>query len=278
MRDPRGYGGVAWNPATASENRIHSDEVARKYGFRGGLVPGVTVYAWLVEPAIRVWGLDWLARGEASVVLRKPVYDGSEIRVDVERELVGTHYRNESPTFVCRVRDANDILCAEGRVALQPTLDDLPERRGDPPAPAPDARPDAARRVLEELRESGLGTFEGVWKGEGENARYRRDLEDMPDLVRPDRAGWAHPGFGLGLANWVLSANVRLGPWIHVESRVRHHAPLAFGTEVVVEAQVADLFERGGHEFVDLDVAVYGKADIPILSAFHRAIYVLREA
>jgi hypothetical protein len=278
MRDPRGYRGVAWNPATASENRIHSDEVARQHGFRGGLVPGITVYAWLVEPAIQVWGLDWLARGEASVVLRKPVYDGGGFRVDVTRELLGTHYRNESPAFLCTVHDDANVLCAEGRVALQPSLEDPPEPRGDPPAPAPDARPDASRAVLEGLRESGLGAFSTVWKGEGENARYRRDLEDMPDLVRPDRAGWAHPGFGLGLANWVLSANVRLGPWIHVESRVRHFAPLAFGSEVVVEARVTDLFARGGHEFVDLDVSVFGKADIPILSAFHRAIYVLRAA
>ena len=39
-----GYTITAHNPATGSENRIHADDVARRYGFRGGLVPGVTVY------------------------------------------------------------------------------------------------------------------------------------------------------------------------------------------------------------------------------------------
>ena len=35
---------TARNPAAESENRIHADDVARRYGFRGGLVPGVIVY------------------------------------------------------------------------------------------------------------------------------------------------------------------------------------------------------------------------------------------
>ena len=62
-----------------------------------------------------------------------------------------------------------------------------------------------------------------------------------------------------------------------MESEVRHHAPLARGTEFVVEARIKDLFDKRGHEFVDLDVEVYGADDAPLLSAFHRAIYRLRE-
>ena len=38
--EPTGWGEIAYNHATESENKIHSDEVARRYGFRGGLVPG----------------------------------------------------------------------------------------------------------------------------------------------------------------------------------------------------------------------------------------------
>ena len=55
MESPRRvarWSGIAYNQATASDNRIHSDEVARQYGFHGGLVPGVTVYAYLVQPAV----------------------------------------------------------------------------------------------------------------------------------------------------------------------------------------------------------------------------------
>jgi len=268
VNEPAGYTGVAYNPATASENRIHSDAVARQYGFRGGLVPGISVYACMVEPAVRAFGIDWLSRGEASVVLRRPVYEGGDFAVEVRAAEAG---------WTAVVTDADGVLCADGSFSLPATAAAGPVRRGDPPAPRPDARPDATRDTLERLRRDGLGAFETSWQGRGDNDRYRADLADMPDLLRPDRQGFAHPGFGLGLANWVLSANVRLGPWIHVESRVRHHAPLALGTRVVVEARVTDLFERRGHEFADLDVAVFAQ-DAPLLSAFHRAIYRMRPA
>jgi hypothetical protein len=267
--EPAGYSGVAFNPATASENRIHSDEVARQYGYRGGLVPGVTTYAYLVEPALRCFGLGWLSRGTASVVLRKPLYEGVGFEVVVER--AGGGYR-------AALVGADAVVCAEGSFSLPESAGDPPAPRGDPPAPARDARPDATRAAVERLRAEGMGAFEIAWKGEGELARYHADLADMPALVRPDRDGFASPAFTLGLANWVLSANLRLGPWIHVESRVRHFAPLALGTRVRVEAEVADCFERRGHEFVDLEVAVYGDGAAPLLQASHRAIYRLRPA
>ena len=63
MDEPSSFRGTAFNQATESENRIHSDEVARRYGFRGGLVPGVTVYAYLVHPALKAWGARWLEEG-----------------------------------------------------------------------------------------------------------------------------------------------------------------------------------------------------------------------
>ena len=38
---------TAHNDAAASANKIHDDAVAQQYGFRGGLVPGVSVYAYM---------------------------------------------------------------------------------------------------------------------------------------------------------------------------------------------------------------------------------------
>ena len=35
----------AYNTAKLSENKMHDDSVALKYGFKGGLVPGVDVLA-----------------------------------------------------------------------------------------------------------------------------------------------------------------------------------------------------------------------------------------
>ena len=263
-----GWTGVAYNQATASENRIHADDVARQYGFRAGLVPGVTVHAYLVQPAIEAWGVAFLAHGAVSVRLERPLYDGGAFTVAVEHD-DRTAYHGE-------VRDADGAVCARGTVSLPAEPAPAPGRRGDPPAPRGDARPEATRGALERLREVGMGSIALEWRATGELDRTTRDLADMPDLVRPDRGGYANPAFTLGCANWVLAQNVRLGPWIHVQSDVRHFTAVARGAHLVVESRVVDLFERGGHEFVDLDVALFVAPDTPALAARHRAIYRLR--
>ena len=71
------YTVVAHNYADESSNKIHSDEVAGAYGFRGGLVPGVGVYAYMTVPAVAALGKDWLERGTMSGKFVKPVYDGN---------------------------------------------------------------------------------------------------------------------------------------------------------------------------------------------------------
>ena len=269
MLEPVSWGEVAYNHATESENKIHSDEVARRYGFRGGLVPGVSVYAYLVHPAVVAWGIDWLGRGASSVLLRKPLYDGSSFRA--ETELDGPRaYQGE-------VIDPQGVVCADGRVSLPETPPEAPAvRRGDPPVPAYDTRPEATRGTLEMLRERGMGSLQMKWPMEGEPDRYVRDLDAMPDMIRLDRDGFANPAFTIGLANWALKANVCLGPWIHAESRAQNHAPIPRRSELVIESSVTDLFERSGHEFVDLDVTVYLEPGTPAMSVHHRAIYKLR--
>ncbi|MBI5505792.1 MAG: hypothetical protein HY899_13415 [Deltaproteobacteria bacterium] len=262
--------GVAYNGATESENRIHGDDVARRFGFRGGLVPGVTVYAYLAEPAIRAWGIDWLARGAASVVLRKPLYDGARFEVEVTPEGEGA-YRG-------RVVDEQAVVCADGRVWMADAKEiaPAPKRRGDVPVPALEARPPATRAAMEALRSAGMGALRVVWRGDGEMGRTTHDLAEMSELVRPDRQGYANPAFVLGLANWVLARNVRLDAWIHAQSDLCNRGAVPLGAELVVEATITDLFSRGGHEFVDLDVAAFS-GDRAVMTAQHRAIYKLRE-
>ena len=79
------------------------------------------------------------------------------------------------------------------------------------------------------------------------------------------------------VGNRILGANVRLGPWIHVESDIRNRAAIPPGSDLRVEGRVTDLFERGGHEFVDLDVGLFLSPDVPAMRARHRAIYRIRE-
>ncbi len=61
-------------PVEPHENKIHEDDLARQYGFKGGLVPGVTVYAWMTHPVVEALGAEWLERGEFQTRFAKPIY------------------------------------------------------------------------------------------------------------------------------------------------------------------------------------------------------------
>ena len=72
------------NTAPDSENKIHDDATASAYGFRGGLVPGVTVYGYMTAAAIEHFGREWLDRGAMDLRLLQPVYAGDEVTVTSE--------------------------------------------------------------------------------------------------------------------------------------------------------------------------------------------------
>src|SRR5579875_2808487 len=71
----------AFNTASLSDNKIHDDVVARRFGFAGGLVPGVDVYGYMTHLPVRRWGRLWLERGTAECRFLKPVYDGDIVTV-----------------------------------------------------------------------------------------------------------------------------------------------------------------------------------------------------
>src|ERR1700756_198244 len=66
----------AYNTAKQSENKMHDDTVARRFGFSGGLVPGVDVMAYMMHVPVARWGRAFLDRGLMEARFVKPVYDG----------------------------------------------------------------------------------------------------------------------------------------------------------------------------------------------------------
>jgi hypothetical protein len=66
-----------------------------------------------------------------------------------------------------------------------------------------------------------------------------------------------HPGWLLTQANLILAANYDLPPWIHVSSAIQNYH--AQDKECIVETRgkVRDRFERGGHHFVVVDLALF---------------------
>lgn len=264
---PRSWSAEAFNPVPESENRIHSDEIARRYGFRGALVPGVVVSAYLLHPAAVAWGRDWLERGAASVVVGSPVYDGEVFRVEVAGAT--------EDAYEAVLIDERGTRCATARAWHPEKTPEPPQMRHDAIFPLDAERPAASRAVMERLLETGLHALPARWSADAEITSYLRDPAAVAPIFRDE--GFANPAFVLGLTNWVLGRNLKMSAWLHLQTDSQHHRAVAPGTDLVVEAAISDLFEKKGHEFVDLEVGVFQRSDdAAVANVRLRAIYQLR--
>src|SRR6201995_299645 len=98
----------AYNTSKFSENKIHDDTVARKFGFSGRLVPGVDVMAYMLHMPVAKWGRAFLERGLIEARFVKPVYDGEVAEVSAAMEADG---------LTIEVQSRGD-LCATGTASL----------------------------------------------------------------------------------------------------------------------------------------------------------------
>jgi acyl dehydratase len=258
----------ARNTALQSENAIHHDDVARQYGFRGGLVPGVTVYAYLTEPLVAAFGAAWLERGTASVRFQTPVMDGEEL--EVTAAVTARDARTTSVTVTGATATAPRAAVLTATLpAGSPTPVNLALYDA---APLPETRPEATRAHLASL--GALGTPVATYD-EACATEWIEKVADPLPLYR-GRGGWVHPAFFLDQANKALRQNVRLGPWIHAGSVVRHLGGARVGDTLATRGRVRSVFERKGHEFVELDlVIVAGDRPRPVAHIVHTAIYRL---
>jgi len=94
----------AYNTAKASENKIHDDATARRFGFTGGLVGGVHVYAYMTHLPAAHWGRAWLEQGTGNCKFAKPVYEGDIAEITAEQTADGL------ALFV----HSKGVLCATG--------------------------------------------------------------------------------------------------------------------------------------------------------------------
>ena len=258
------------NTSTASENKIHDDSVARQYGFSGGLVPGVDVYAYMTHPVVHALGRDWLERGQMSARFLKPFYEGDEVRVNA----IVTRASSDAITVDLEATNAQGELCATGTAALPAAPDPAPAVEDFPTAPLPATRPPASEEALRATPT--LGTIEDTFESADKAAGYLKDIGETLDLYRGPPAA-AHPGYIIRFANSSLARNVLLGPWIHVSSEVTNFSSVAHGDTLTARGKVLDAFERKGHRFVDMDVLIVANATKPVTRIHHTAIYEVRK-
>jgi acyl dehydratase len=250
----------AFNTAQASENRIHSDAIALRFGFTRGLVPGVDVYAYMTHLPVLRWGEAFLAGGWLSCRFVAPVCDGDDAIVSAVATSAGIDLFVHSLGAVCATG-------AAGLLAAAPTLPVLAAAV----SPAADRRPPASEATL------AVGTpfaSSAELMGSGMVTQYLRDVRETNRLFA--QTGLLHPGLILRACNQLLMENVVLGPWIHTGSEVRNLGLARVGANLSARGVVAVNDVRKGHHFVELDVVVRAD-DAPVALVRHVAIWRPRQ-
>ncbi len=257
-----------YNYAKDHDNKIHSDEVAAQYGFKGGLVPGVGVYAYLTHPVVEALGMEWLQRGAMTAKFLKPIYHGEEVIV---RATVTTL---DPLTLSLELCDVAGELRAVGAASLPHTTKEILTARFPQRAlPAQRLAPTIASLPV------GLGLGSLAWRS-GWTELEENFLVNMRTTLRLyfREEPVCHPAFYLAQANELLMANVQLGPWIHTSSEVQHYSAPRDGERLSLRGNVAASFEKRGHEIVTLELALFAEDPRPIAHIRHTAIVRLHAA
>jgi len=239
------YSVVAHNYAFDSENKIHSDDVAAKYGFKGGLVPGVADFAYLARAVYDVWGQEWLGNGTMEAKFFKPIYHG---------ESATAHAQVAAHGLALELMNADGVVCAAGQAALG--VSEPLARFADYPAyVAPETEQRPAPSVSSFARGHQLGNYGYLYRTDEVNAATIERFVEVWSCA--DGLPVWHPAHALHDANRALRANVMLGPWIHTGSRLQLYGAPQDRELISLRGTVRDSYEKRGHIMTELDLAMF---------------------
>ncbi len=244
----------AQNFAAEHENRIHSDDMAKRYGFQGALVPGVAVYGHLTHPLIATYGERWLAQARCSVRLRKPAYDGDELTIEL--------HENDSDGYVVTC-DARGERLAELTGGWNTEPPEPPASLTNPPKSTGRIDINWETVVPEEPFPEWQWTAD-----EDTNRTYCEQIKDTQSLYTE----FAHPHWLLSQANRVLTREYVMPAWIHASSDIVHHAAVRVGDTLRVRSVPLSKWERKGHEFIRV-YSAYARGDEVTTEIEHTAIF-----
>jgi acyl dehydratase len=252
----------AFNTAKASENKIHDDATAQRFGFKGGLVGGVHVYAYMSHMPVARWGREWLERGTGEAKFGKPVYEGDIAEISAVEDANGLELQVNS----------DGVLCATGRAGMPsgpvsiPSLSDFKAV-----APRTDRQPADEKTMA-------IGDWLGMTPLLVTPDYQTQDIGDTREtLPLYLNEGIVHPGTILRCCNWALTHNVILPAWMHMGSTVQNLGLARVGDTLNVRARVTKNYEHKGHKWVEIDALVVANEATAVARVTHIAIYRPRQ-
>lgn len=248
---------TARNFSEDSENRLHSDAAAARFGFQGALVPGSAVFGHMARPLVEALGEGWLSGHRVAVRFFKPAYHGDRMTIAYtptgSEHFVACSARGERLAEL-RSQAWRAEVCRHSLLL---------------PGTAVQERPDIHWRNLAVDEPFPAWTWT---PDEVANAEAAAQVEDDLPCYRQ---GTLHPHAILDLANRAFTRRYRLAAWLHVGSEVRFRKLLKTGEEIEVRCVPTRKWRRKGHEFVDLRVALLTAGEVAT-EIRHTAIFGLR--
>ena len=250
------YRVVAENHAETSENRIHSDDIAARLGFRGALVPGVAVYGYMTHPLVEALGEAWLSQHTSEVRFLKPAYVGDELRIELKR-----------------ADHQHEITCVGPRDELLAVLHSRPLSSREP-APSMEifSRPPVIRErpvISWETIDCEKPLPEWLWHADQpSNTGYALQVADFLPVY--DR--YVHPHWALATANYSLVKEFVMPAWIHVGSEIEQYQPFMVGTQITVQATSVEKWKKKAHEFIRLNIRYSDERGV-LATVLHTAIF-----
>ncbi len=257
---------LALNDAESSENRIHSDDVAQRYGFSGALVSGVNVFGYLTQPLVRHFGAAFLERGMMDVLFLKPAYQDNLLSIRTENLSQESTLRSH----VTSAYNEDGTLLAKLESWLPVDLPEISPRAAMIPGAEISLRPEISWDAIQiEQPAPAL-----LWQPTAaENKTHVKIQRDRSTLYQGAEA-LIHPYYLLEMCNQVLKNLYVIPAWVHTGSKMVMRQGLGIGQDIVLKAVPIKKWKRKGHEFIRLYV-VFLVADEVALEVEHTAIYKL---
>jgi len=268
---------TAINDATESENRMHSDDVAARYGFKGALVSGVNVFGYMTQPLVAQFGAQWLSNTGFDVRFLLPAYEGDQVSVNSASAIKPEH--KDLPDRI-ETRAFNQAGTTLATLASWPLdLSDHPrayamrkQAQQEAAIYAHDKRPLLTWDVIQ--LEKAAPTW--LWTPSAEdNARHVAAQRDTAACYFGPEA-LIHPYFLLDTCNRALMRLYILPAWIHVGTVGSMLRAIKINEEIAVDCQPTDRWEHKGHQFIRLYVTMFSGNDL-VFEADHTAIFKIAQ-
>lgn len=248
-----------FNDALESENRIHSDKIAEKFGFEGALVGGVVVFGHMTYQPVRLMGDSWLTDNQAEVRFIKPAYDQQFLNI------------------TCREKDSGhlELECLNDQNTLLATME---SRKGATPfnslwevSPAKDAV--IRREIHWDLLHIDQPAPVHIWNPSLDgNIAYSSQLKDDNLLYTEGSQPLVHPFWTSRECNSAFVRSFILPAWIHVGTKFYFHKPLRVGQSIEIRMIPTKKWESKGHQLATLYIAFIVDNE-PYVEAEHTAIF-----